>query len=342
MSNNARSFSDISTYQRCAKRYWFRVVNNLQKKKRSTDLFLGTAIHEIMKDYFIYLQVNSTTHYDQLAASVARLMDEFDETTEFEDEKAVAYDLIKEAADIVSRYIQSEDVSNWEVLHVEETFYATLDTGAVISFTPDLVVRDTSGTVWIIDHKSTSRMPTEGIPFGDFQSMLYLVGVQALYPECAGFIYNRLRKKSPTSPRLTKTGDKRVADLRRIDTTYEILKAFLVDEAPDLLDDEAHRIRLAELRDSTGRWFWSEAVYANENAIDTILDEVASTCKTMDEDTTYARNLYEDNGWNSCSKCPFARLCQADLLGWNTDQILNEDYEPRDPKNPYEGEVVDG
>lgn len=62
----------------------------------------------------------------------------------------------------------------------------------------------------------------------------------------------------------------------------------------------------------------------------------------MDEDTTYARNLYEDNGWNSCSKCPFARLCQADLLGWNTDQILNEDYEPRDPKNPYEGEVVDG
>lgn len=337
-SNNAHSYSDIADYQRCAKKYWYRVVNNLQSKKKSDTLRLGDMIHQMLRDFFLVLR--DTGDRDDAAYAVQELWEKLGDWEEyptlFEEEVFAQAALASEAERIVSYYISKVDFADWEILHVEEQFIVTLDTGAVVSFTPDLVVRDPSGAVWVVDHKSTSRMPSDGVPFGDLQAMLYLVGVTALYPECAGFIYNRLRKKEPTAPRLTKTGDKRVANLARIDTTYDVLFTFLRDEAPDLLDDPTHRARLAELRDDDGRWFWTEQIYSNEHAMTTILNEVASTIKTMEEDGTYARHLVEDNGWNSCSKCPFSRVCQADLLGWNTEQVLSEDYEVRDAKNFYE------
>ncbi len=332
--SEATSYSDIDTYMRCAKKYWFRVVNRLQRKERSTVLTLGDAIHQMLRDFFLALRDGEADPTEVLDRTWHELI-EVAQSYSFEDELVTAEALLDEARRIVMYYVSKVDFSSWEILHVEEEFEVTLDTDAVISFTPDLVVRDPSGAVWVVDHKSTSRMPSDGVPFGDLQVMLYLVGVSARYPETTGFIYIRLRKKEPSTPRLTKTGDKRVANLARIDTTYEVLLTFLQDEAPDLLNQTDHRARLAELRDDEGRWFWSEQIYTNEHAMSTILDEVASTIKTMGKDETFARHLVEDNGWNSCSRCPFARVCQADLLGWNTEQVLSEDYELRDEKNPY-------
>ena len=349
MSNNALSFSDIATYRRCPKKFFYRAINDLQKVKKSTNLYLGNLIHEMLKIYFLALQGGAD--YDE---AWYRVIDEAERLGDwetfpdlFEDESREQGELAQQALDIVRRYIEQADFSEWEILHVEEQFYITLDTGIIISFTPDLVVRDPSGAVWVVDHKSTSRMPTEGIPFGDLQAMLYLAGVSSLYPECKGFIYNRLRKKVPTTPRLNKTKDKAsdiyyVNNLKHIDTTYDILLDFITVHAPELLTNQAHALRLAELREDTGRFFWTETVYKNETAIATIIEEVANTVEQAGADTVFSRNLYEDNGWNSCSACPFARLCQADLLGWDTTQILAEDYEPRDPKNSYEGEAVSG
>ena len=115
---------------------------------------------------------------------------------------------------------------------------------------------------------------------------------------------------------------------------------FITVHAPELLTNQAHALRLAELREDTGRFFWTETVYSNETAIATIIEEVANTVEQAGADTVFSRNLYEDNGWNSCSACLFARICQADLLGWDTQQILPHDYEPRQPKNSYQAELV--
>ncbi|NIT79248.1 MAG: hypothetical protein GWN58_12880, partial [Anaerolineae bacterium] len=63
--------------------------------------------------------------------------------------------------------------------HVEEEFYVTLDNGSVLSFTPDLVVQDRNGFVWIVDHKTTTALPTGEQPFADLQATLYYAGVKA-------------------------------------------------------------------------------------------------------------------------------------------------------------------
>jgi len=339
---NAESYSGINTYQRCPNLYFYKYECNLQPIKRSVALQQGTDAHEMLKVFFLALQQGENT--DGAWAAVmdyaSGLLAE-NKKIAFEDEQIEYHELVDETIRWVASYCDQYG-EEWEVLHAEEEFVMILDSGKVISFTPDLVVRDRSGAVWIIDHKTTAAIPESGIPFGDMQALLYYAGVKDMYPECAGFIFNRIRKKTPTQPRLTKTGAKRVADLKRIDTTYETLRDFLQAEAPELMADPAHQQRLAELRDAPERWFWTENVYVNETTEQIILDDAAAVLAQMDasiETGMWPRNLQEDRGYKSCNKCSFKPLCQAQMLGWDTEVLLKMEYEARDPKNPYEGET---
>jgi hypothetical protein len=337
MTTNATSYSDIDTYLTCPKKYSFRAIEGLQRKKRAVALFDGINAHEWLRVFFTVLQQGwSKDHaWNAVLGAVNKAYEE-NKNIRFEDEDVEVRDRIEETLVWIEGYC-NQYAEDWEILHVEEEFIIMLDTGEVISFTPDLVVRDRNDRVWIVDHKTTSATPTAGMPFGDTQALLYYSGVKALYPDVAGFIFNRIRKKVPVQPRLTKTGDKRVADLKRIDTTYGLLKNFL--EENGLMDDEAHRVWLAQLRDESSRWFWTETVYVNDHVEASIIEDVSITLQHMAlarATGQYQRHLHEDRGWGSCSRCPFQRLCHAQQVGWNTEDIIAEDYEPRDAKNPYE------
>lgn len=340
--HNAISYSSIQTFRRCPNKYRYSQVLNLQRKARPTQLYQGILVHEALMTYYLSLR-------DADMPSKARsYVDDFFEDaylsvtenpTLFSDEMADEVKIVEDSEDLVLRYLAKYD-DEWEVLHVEEQFIVQLDTGPVISFTPDLVVRDRNGFVWIIDHKTTSILPQGGAPYSDLQATLYYAGVKTLYPELRGFIFNKLRKKRPTTPKLTKTGKLRVADLDRIDTTYEVLRDFIMERAPQLMDDDRHRRRLAKLADEE-RFFWREQVVITDEQADTILYEAGITVAIMEQVAAggwYPRTFQQDNGWNSCSKCEFSRLCQAELLQWDVDRVLEEDYEQRGPKNPYEAE----
>ncbi len=347
---NGYSYSAINTYQRCPKQYEFKFGYKIQRKKKNLALFNGINAHEMMKEFFLALQNNAADgmnlqqRKDEAWACVEEWADDQSETGYlFEDELASAERELGVIKQVVRNYID-QYAEEWEILHVEEEFILMLDTGDVITFTPDLVVRDRNGAVWIVDHKTTSGTVEEGLPFGDQQALLYFAGVQALYPETAGFIFSRMRKKLPTQPRLAKTGKTRVADVARIDTTYEILRDFLQDKAPGLLSDPVHQRRLAQLRDAGNRFFWTEQVYVNETAVQSVINDAAFVLNQIKQSDTldhYPRHLLESRGYRDCRKCEFRPLCQAQLLGWSTTELLFEEYEPRDPKNPYE-EDTDG
>lgn len=338
---NGYSYSAINTYQRCPQQYVYKFIDKIQRAQKSVALFNGINAHEMMKVFFLMLQMGHDKEYawNMVLEHVEVLTQEASEVM-FDDELASAVDEIKMILLVVKNYIDqySED---WEILHVEEEFIIMLDTGQVVTFTPDLVVRDRNGSVWIVDHKTTSGGVEGGVPFGDMQALLYYAGVKSLYPETAGFLFSRMRKKLPTQPRLTKTGKTRVADLARIDTTYEILRDFLQETAPGLLNDETHMRRLAELRDQGNRFFWHEQVYVNDATVESILMDVGFVIEQIELSKSrgvWPRHLFESRGYKDCRKCEFEPICQASLLGWDTQDLILDEYEPRDPKNPYQEE----
>ncbi len=329
------SFSDLNTAQRCLKAHEYRSVRKIQRKVKDAAMHQGTVMHGFLMRGFLNMQSDM-----DWSSGFEDVQDEYMEADEFGEQA----DMIQESNYIVQRYFLQADWKGWTVLHVEEEFSVIIDSDT-ITFTPDLVVRDPNGVVWVVDHKSTSAVPTNGIPFASQQSLLYLAGVQTFYPECAGFLFNFLRKKLPTQPRLNKT-KKRIEEfhaihsLTKIDTEYEILFDFVKHEAPQLIDDLPTRKRLAELRDNPNRFFYQEMVLVTPTALQTIVDDTAMVIENVaraEAEGKFPRTLNEDGGFRSCSKCEFNAICQAEMLDWNTDIVL-EGYEPRDPKNPYETE----
>ena len=358
MTHNATSYSDLNSYGRCAAQYYFRKVVRIQRKRKNKNLKQGTMIHDGLKDFFLALREGMEYQDAKL-----QMWSNFDATMEtlwednpelFEDELKELEQLYDDSLRIVLSYIDvnAAEIENWEILHVEEEFVATLASGEIITFTPDLIIRDKHGFVWIIDHKSTSKMPTVGVPFSDLQTLLYYAGIKSLYPELRGFRFNYLRKKVPTEPRMNKTHTKEskaygfhfVNNVKAIDTTYEILRDFILENEPTLMGEPTHQQRLAELRDHD-RFFFSEELLVSDDQVDAVLEDVDDTLRMMAfsrENALYPRTILGDlAGVQSCTNCEFNRICHTQLLGWNTDMVIEEEYEPRDPKNEYESEEDD-
>lgn len=357
MTHNAESFSNINDYGRCAYRHFLKKVVRIQRKRKNVNLFQGTSTHEGLKEFFLALRAE--WDYDEALAAMTLYYDTTVESLSdrdplmFADERAELIELIDASRAIVERYLEKERdvIMTWEILHVEEEFIFTLG-NEIVTFTPDLVIRDKNGFVWIIDHKTTSKMPSNELPFSDLQTLLYFAGVKELYPEVRGFVFNYLRKKVPTVPRLNSTHTKEsklfgyhfVNNVKNIDTTYEILRDFILAEAPHLMGEPTHQQKLAELRDND-RFFWTETIVVSQDQVDEILLQVSETLAQMQwsRDTgIYPKTILNDlAGVQSCSRCEFSRICHTQLLGWNTELVLEEEYEPRDPKNEYEEETDD-
>lgn len=335
------SFSDLNTFLRCPKQYEYKAIRKLQRIRKDATLHEGTCIHHMLMGGFLAMQ-RGDDWQTGVGEHANSLFAEADSAAAFEEVAREAEEMIEQCRQIVVRYFEQADWEGWKILHVEEEFTVNIN-DEPLSFTPDLVMEDPQGNVWIVDHKSTSSISPDGVPFSSQQSLLYLAGVRIHYPTAVGFMFNFLRKKLPTEPRLNKTRDKEsglyfVNDLNRIDTEFEILYEFLKTEAPHLLDDPRHRARLAELRDTDGRFFSTKRVLANETALEQIVEEASWTMADIEDASVterFPRVLQDDGGYLSCKRCEFNAICGAELLDLNTEIVLRE-YEPRDPKNPYE------
>lgn len=314
------SYSDVLTAQRCLRKYYYANVLKIQPKARNKNMTKGQFFHRLLMGH--YLGEDMDALYDELLVEAGKYL--------INDEVATAVDLLNEAYDMVERYLTFHADDEWEVLHVEETFTARTAGGVEISFTPDLIIRDATG-VWIVDHKTTDRMPSAELPVGNLQAFLYSSVIREVYPDFRGFIFNYVRKKVPTEPRLTKTGEKRVADIGRIDTTYEMLRDFLMEEAPELLSDPAHQRRLAELKDNS-KFFWRQHIFVTDDMADQILAEVEFTTQLIDlaiDNNMFPRSFLPYAGAQECDNCAYKDICIAELRGYDTKQIMFL-YEDRD------------
>jgi hypothetical protein len=333
-------------YSRCPLSFKLRYVDDLQSIKRTSTLWQGSQIHGGNQEYFIWLRDTGDKNQALSAANdffVVEAKKIEQDTTLFEEEKLELLDMTEESRSIVMNYLMGDNIpDDWEILHVEEEFIVLLDSGQTVTFTPDLVIQDGNGDVYCVDHKSTSDSVPDELPTADLQVLMYSAGLREMYPNFAGFIFNYLRKKLPTQPRLNTTKPKTqdwyaVNNLKSIDTTYEILRDFLVKNAPELLDEDSHKRRLGELY-GKNKFFWRQQVPMTPAALDNALNEVRMKLNQINssmEAGEWPRNLV-NSGHSTCDRCEFQVLCTTDLLGRNTELIINEYYEPREHKNPYE------
>ena len=324
--NNATSFSDLQTAQRCLNKYKYREHYRIQPIKRSVAMHEGSLQHGMLQEGYIAIQQG----FDPIEGAIAWANDQINRKYLFDDELADQVKMIDGALERTVNYFQHYATDDWDVLHVEEQFIFMLEDGTVVSCTPDLVVRDKdTNAVYILDHKTYATVPKHS-PV-DLQSTLAVAAVRALYPETAGFWYNFLRKKLPTQPTLVKSG-KNVSRINDIDTTYTMLRDFLTTEAPHLMDDDMHRRRLSELYSDDRKFFRRNPIYLDDASLANALEDIASQVKILrfvDDSKLYPRTI-RTMGMDGCDRCGFFQICQSELVDSDPQRVLEEFYEPRD------------
>ena len=289
------SHSALKVFQRCQYKWSKKYIDRLELDEDKPHLERGKNLHELLA---LYYQDNEfDTAYAEAEPEDRELLNRY----------AAKYD---------------KDDRDWEILHIEEEFEMRIGPYTLV-YIPDLVIR-IGEDVWIVDHKTTKNIPDEWDPYNmtDFQHLLYVAGMQEHYPNVRGFIFNYIRTKPPTQPRLVKDGS-RISNLRALDTDYQTLYEFA--EKTGTLDGDV-KDKLTIISHAPDRYFQRHFLPVNQAAVDQAVKDTHAVLAEMSDKehgrapSTYPRHVVSKGaGYQSCNFCEYQPLCHSEMMGIEVD-----------------------
>ena len=315
------SQSKLKTFRRCPKQYEYKYIEGLEPVRKSVPLALGNWIHSMLEAH--YKGEDWLETYGELTHKFNGFLAE---------EKEHYGDLPGISARLMNGYMDfwEEEDKNLEIISVEEEFEVTITGGLNFKFKPDMIVRDKrDGTVSCWDHKSNKTLPDTEWRNTDIQSTLYLWALNELDIKVDQFIFNYIRTKPPTVPRMTKSG--RMSKVK-IETDYPTLKNFIEENDLEMTDELT--AWLESLKSSSN--FYKRITIAKPKLVtDTMISELYSTATMISfmdskDDLAYFRVLSKACDWD----CSFQDLCNADLMGSpQAGQIRKQRYNTKEVKD---------
>ena len=309
------SQSKLKTFRRCPKQYEYKYIEGLEPTRKSVPLALGNWIHSMLEAH--YKGEDWLETYGELTHKFNGFLAE---------EKEHYGDLPGISARLMNGYMDfwEEEDKNLEIISVEEDFEVDIGKGLLFKFKPDMIVKDKrDGVISCWDHKSNKTLPDTEWRNTDIQSTLYLWALNQLGIKVDQFIFNYIRTKPPTVPRMTKAG--RMSKVK-IETDYPTLKSFI--EENDLVIDDNLQTWLDNLKANSN--FYKRISIAKPQLLtNTMIQELYSTATMInfmdsDDDLAYYRVLNKACDWD----CSFQDLCNADLMGSpQANQIRKQRYQ---------------
>lgn len=206
-----------------------------------------------------------------------------------------------------------------------------------------LVQRKDNGSFWLWETKTARSIDVlaESL-FNDFQAGAYLIAAQELFGvQVSGVLYNILRKKIPTRPRVLQSGMLSVA--QNIDTTAEVYMQAIRENHPEWFPPEdaplgsvpdsdsimaAYGDTLQRLMNEGKPYFARLPVRRTQTELGNLADEIHYIALQM----ANPKSRITANGaalFNVCTRCQFRAPCLAMNAGADYEYILGSEYRPR-------------
>lgn len=340
--------SDVLSYKQCRRAWsWSSPLqHNLEPARVYAPFYVGQAIHYCLENYY----KSGIPWRDSLVPFVqtrapSMMIDEEEEAI------AESYLLIERMLEHyflwANSYLGEYNDTVLEFLpeYVEYEFKVPLRNlaGAVsnrygLSGRVDGVVRHRrTGELWLFESK-TCRSLGEKIkllPF-DEQSSAYLIAAQDWLDEpVVGIIYNLMRKKAPTKPRMLDSG--RPSAAVNIDTTVEAFTADIMKVYPDFSPSDLTQYYGNVIRTLAGqpnKYFWRVALRRTPNELAAAATNLWEVAREMCDQTT---TIIPHGGFH-CSFCRFKQPCAERNAGEDWQTTLEVEYSSR---QGYYGDPID-
>lgn len=319
--------SMMKTFRRCPKQAQYKYGNQYLPKVDSKPLTRGKWFHALLETH--YTGGNWKTTHKQWSYEFAELFDE---------EKEHLGNLPQEMADLFRSYLwHYKNEGEWEVLEVEKTIHATLPNGMKFKGKVDMLVRDRYG-LWLVDHKTHKILPELIDRLLDTQSPAYIWACWENGIDVRGFIWNYIKTKAPSRPKVLKNGKRFSKTLGETDyyTFAVALKksGFPVGDYRDTLDYlKSQRYEFGKL--STSPFFQRHIIERTDVSVGNAIRELTHTAMRM-RDYNFDPEMTERVPDRSCKwMCSYRDLCVAELHGNKTNLIMRN-YREGDPLEYYD------
>ncbi len=355
MSKQTISFSELNTFAKCRQMWQYSYAENLKPKTTSEPLEVGDCIHKAIMVYYQagdWKQEIRNWLDGRLAAGIENppqpLQNEQEDDDYFDVLSIDVSEIANLAEQVVERYIlrYGEEDRTWKILEVEKRFEIPIpNTDYLLVGIFDLVVEDSQGNTWLVDHKCPKNS------FRDYESLELdtQIGIyqwaaqqQQLGYNALGFIYNQIKRKLPKAPAINKTKNKfgGKISIAEIDSDWETYEQTLVANGESYLLDEYREEMIPKLEKKV--WFQRNHIYRSQTEIDNFYRQLV---KRMTDFDNVRHDLFLNNseGMESdliymnperytCGYCDFKGLCVESIKGQDISFMIEQDFERRKPK----------
>lgn len=331
--------SMLKTFRRCIKQAEFKYDMRLKPRLLGKPLKRGTWIHELLEYY--HKGDDWEAHHKKLCAKYDELFDE---------EKDFYGDLPREIEVIMRSYIWHYALDPWKILETEFTIECEFPDGSIYRGKVDMLIENQFG-MWLVDHKSHKTLPDFSFRVLDAQSALYLWAARRNRIPVQGFIWNYLKWKPPTVPKLLKAGNR--ISKSAVETDYptytRALKKYKAESpnfriTPEYVEHQrmlkAMQYRPGEPQSSP--FFRRDVLEKDTDMLKQVAREAFRTHQRMN-DYDFDKPGVERSPDNSCRfMCSYQDICTIQLMGGNIMPVLKQNYIIGDPNDYYQdraGEV---
>jgi len=331
--------SMLKTFRRCPKQAEFKYVHRLKPKRLGSPLKRGTWVHALLEakgkgEDWLKVHQAYTAKFNKL----------------FDEEKDYYGDMPTEILQIMRSYEWHYRDDPWEYIDNEFQLEALLPDGTMYRGKVDALIRNQFG-LWLVDHKTHKTLPDHTFRLLDAQSALYLWAAQENGLEVQGFIWNYIRWKAPSTPKLLLKGD-RISDAA-CDTDYptfvRALKKYKEESENFVIRDKdrekakvLQKQRYEFGKPQTSEFFRRDVLEKSPEMIERVLQGNYTTSLRMHEYDFHNADQVERVVERGCTfSCSYTDLCSVELFGGNTKNMIKQNYVVGDPNDYYNDRAGD-
>lgn len=309
------SNAKLKVYRRCPKKYEYKYILKLRPKAKALPLEKGSWMHSLLQTY--YEGNNWKLTHEKLTETFNNL---------WEEHREELGTLPQDCSNIMRGYLRNypDDFDRYTVIDSEMDEVITLPNGLRLNIIVDLIVEDRlEGGLWVWDHKFRSKLGDPDDMLLDPQLTLYYWGLERMgYTNIRGALYNEVRTKVPTIPKLLARGG--LSTAKNIDTDlYTYMREIRrYDLDPRDYDDILKHIATNEEM----RFFRRTPIPKDPPVLKTTLKEAVDTAieiQRAERQHRFPRSFDASCRWG----CEYKNLCIVQLHGGDISSMVKISYE---------------
>lgn len=326
--------SMLSSMRRCPKQTEYKYVHRYKPKRLGGPLKRGKWVHSLLEE---------DSQGGDWKALHKKFTAKFNKM--FDEEKDFYGDMPTEIGHIMRSYFWHYKADVWKYHEVELELTADLPNGIRLRIKFDALIENQFG-LWLVDHKTHKTLPKLTYRQLDTQSPIYQWVAHQNDIPVNGFIWNYVRWKAPTIPKLAyaNSSNPRLSK-SAVDTDYPTFKRAIKDYGLDPTPYQDRLDHYKSLRYTPGGVQNSDFFRRDVKEYDPVITErvlkaVMRTGENMNNYDWKDADAVERVVGRHCEfMCSYSDLCTTQLIGGNDTVLIRQNYKVGDPMSYYHDKV---